>query len=356
MRLALALGRRGQGHCWPNPAVGCVIVREGRIIGRGTTGAGGRPHAERVALDRAGAAARGATAYVSLEPCAHHGQTPPCVGALVAAGIARVVVAAGDTDPRVAGRGIAQLRAAGLAVTTGVLAEEARADLAGFLRRAADGRPWITLKLAASFDGRIATAGGESRWITGPQARRLVHAMRARHDAVMVGAGTARADDPMLNVRALGIAHQPVRVVVSRRLDLPRDGALARSAGEVPLWLCHGPDATEGRRAAWEALGARLIPCALAGGQVDMGSACRALAQAGLTRIFCEGGAALGAALLSAGLVDELVGFTAGMALGVEGLPSVGVMGISALDEAERFRLAEVRPVGGDVLHRWIRG
>lgn len=356
MALALMLGRRGQGRCWPNPAVGCVIVREGRIVGRGTTGAGGRPHAERVALDRAGPAARGATAYVSLEPCAHHGQTPPCAEALIGAGVARVVVAVRDTDPRVAGRGLALLRAAGVEVSEGILAEEAAADLAGFLRRADGGRPWLTLKLASSFDGRIATASGESRWITGGQARAWVHGLRARHDAVLVGAGTARADDPMLTVRGLGVVPQPVRVVVSRRLELPPDGRLARSAAEVPLWLCHGPDANAARRAQWQALGARLVPCALSpGGQVDPESLCDALGQAGLTRIFCEGGATLAASLISAGLVDELIGFTAGLVLGAEGLPAVGAMGISALDEAARFRLAEVRRIGGDVAHRWRR-
>lgn len=355
MRLAISLGRRGQGRCWPNPAVGCVIVREGRIVGRGWTAPGGRPHAEVVALSQAGGAARGATAYVSLEPCAHHGKTPPCADALIAAGVARVVVAVEDTDPRVAGQGLAMLRAAGVEVTTGVLAEAAAADLRGFLRRADGGPPWITLKLATSFDGRIATASGASQWITGPEARRHVHAMRGRHDAVMVGAGTARADDPMLTVRGMGMTHQPVRVVVSRRLDLPQDGQLARSAGDVALWLCHGPDVDEDRRAAWAARGARLVPCALAGRQLDPESLCAALGQAGLTRIFCEGGAALAASLLSAGLVDELAGFTAGMALGAEGLPAVGAMGISDLAEAHRFRLAETRQVGGDVLHRWLR-
>lgn len=355
MRLALSLGRRGQGQCWPNPAVGCVIVRAGRIVGRGWTQAGGRPHAERVALDQAGAAARGATAYVSLEPCAHHGATPPCAEALIAAGVARVVAPLEDSDARVSGRGFALLRRAGIAVTTGVLAEEAAADLAGFLRKASRGRPWVTLKLASSFDGRIATATGESQWITGPQARRAVHGLRARHDAVMVGAGTARADDPMLTVRGLGVARQPVRVVISRRLDLPQEGRLARTAGEVPLWLCHGPEVDAARLSAWAARGARLLPCALAGRQVDPASVCAALGAAGLTRVFCEGGGALAAALLGAGLVDELVGFTAGLALGAEGQPAIGAMGLSALAEAERFRLAELRAVGGDVLHRWLK-
>ena len=355
MALALALGRRGQGQCWPNPAVGCVLVRDGRIIARGHTQPGGRPHAEQVALARAGVRARGATAYVSLEPCAHHGATPPCAGALIEAGVARVVAPLADPDPRVSGAGFAMLRAAGVEVTTGVLADQAASDLAGFFSKITQGRPLVTLKLAASFDGRIATASGQSQWITGLRARRLVHHLRARHDAVMVGAGTVRADDPMLTVREMGVSHQPVRVVVSRRLDLPRDGRLAASAHKVPLWLCHGPDADAERCAAWAALGARLLPCAPNGRQLDMRAVLAALAARGLTRVFCEGGAALAAALLAGGLADALVGFTAGLAIGAEGMPMVGALGISALEEAERFRLVEARQVGEDVMHRWQR-
>ncbi|MBK45660.1 MAG: riboflavin biosynthesis protein RibD [Roseovarius sp.] len=355
MALALSLGRRGMGQCAPNPAVGCVIVREGRIVGRGATAPGGRPHAETQALAQAGAAARGATAYVTLEPCAHHGATPPCAEALIAAGVARVVATFDDTDPRVSGRGFAMLRAAGIAVTTGVLAEEAARDHAGFLIRNEVGRPLVTLKLAASFDGRIATASGHSRWITGAEARRTVHAMRARHDAVMVGAGTARADDPMLTVRGMGVARQPVRVVVSRRLDLPLMSQLARSAREVPLWLCHGAEVDEALVAAWREVGARLVPCAVTGGQVDPAALLQALGAAGLTRVFCEGGGALAASLLAAGLVDELVGFTAGLAIGAEGLPAIGALGLARLEEAQRFELMEARALGPDVMHRWVR-
>ena len=205
LRLALSLGRRGMGQTWPNPAVGCVIVKQGRVLGRGTTAPGGRPHAEPQALAKAGEGARGATAYVSLEPCAHHGQTPPCTDALIAAGVARVVAPLADTDARVAGQGFAALREAGIEVSTGLCVDEAEEDHAGFFMRTELGRPFVTLKLASSFDGRIATATGDSQWITGPQARRLVHMMRHRHDAVMVGAGTARADDPSLTVRDMGV-------------------------------------------------------------------------------------------------------------------------------------------------------
>lgn len=218
MAHALRLGARGLGRTWPNPAVGCVIVKAGRVVGRGWTCPGGRPHAEPVALAQAGAAALGATAYVTLEPCSHHGRTPPCAEALIAAGLARVVTATGDPDPRVSGRGHAMLREAGIAVTERVLEAEARTAHAGFQKRVTEGLPFVTLKLAATLDGRIATASGESRWITGSLARRAVHAMRMRHDAVMVGVGTAIADDPDLSVRDLGSGHQPVRIVVDSLL------------------------------------------------------------------------------------------------------------------------------------------
>ncbi len=356
MALALSLGQRGQGKCWPNPAVGCVIVRNGRIVGRGWTRPGGRPHAEIVALDQAGAAARGATAYVSLEPCAHHGKTPPCAEALILAGVTRVVTALTDPDPRVAGAGHARLTRAGVTVIEGVMAHKARAAHAGFLLNRSQGRPMVTLKLASSFDGRIATANGESRWITGTGARRMVHAMRARHDAVMVGGGTARADDPALTVRGLGVAKQPVRVVCTRRLDLPLTGQLANCASDAPLWLCHGGDVQPDLRDAWSGLGARLLPVATdQGGQLDPDAILQALGAAGLTRVFCEGGSAFAASLLGAGLVDNLVGFTAGLALGAEGRPALGALGLDRLGDAPRFRLVETRAIAGDVLHRWSR-
>ncbi|MEL7255709.1 MAG: bifunctional diaminohydroxyphosphoribosylaminopyrimidine deaminase/5-amino-6-(5-phosphoribosylamino)uracil reductase RibD [Pseudomonadota bacterium] len=355
MRLALSLGRRAQGRTWPNPAVGCVIVQGNRIVGRGWTAEGGRPHAEPQALAQAGTAARGATAYVSLEPCAHHGKTPPCTDALIAAGIARLVCPIQDEDPRVAGLGFTRLREAGVEVVTGVLQAEAAHDHAGFFQRMSHARPWVTLKLANSFDGRIATASGMSQWITGPEARHAVHAMRARHDAVMVGGGTARADDPMLTVRGHGEMRQPVRVVASRKLDLPTDSKLALSAGEVPLWLCHGAGIDADRARRWQGLGASLLECDVEGGTLDAQSILAALAEQGLCRVFCEGGGALAASLLGADLVDELVGFTAGLGIGAEGLPSLGAMGLSDLSEAPRFHLRDVNQIGGDVMHRWLR-
>ena len=359
MSFALAIGARGMGHVWPNPAVGCVIVKDGRVVGRGLTQPGGRPHAEAVALSQSGSAARGATAYVTLEPCAHHGETPPCAEALVAAGVSRVVTAIEDPDPRVAGRGHKILEDAGISVKTGVLEPEARKDHRGFLLRATKGRPSLTLKLANSFDGRIATATGESRWITGADARRYVHAERLRHDAVLVGGGTARADNPELTVRGFGRVDQPVRIVASRHLNLSRDCRLIQSQDQGPVWLVH--DGADGAISAadleaWDATGVtRIGALSGTGGQLDPLGILQALGERGLTRVFCEGGGALAASFLLAGLVDELVGFTAGVALGAEGQPSLGALGIEILADAPRFELVECRPVGHDVLHRWAQ-
>ncbi len=357
MALALSLGRRGMGQVWPNPAVGCVLVQGNRIVGRGWTQPGGRPHAEVIALEQAGEAAKGATAFVSLEPCAHQGQTGPCCDALIASGVARVVTALADPDPRVAGEGHRRLEAAGVKVQTGLCGEEARRDHEGFLLNRTKGRPMVTLKLANSFDGRIATATGESQWITGPDARHMVHAMRARHDAIMVGGGTVRSDDPSLTVRGLGAVRQPVRIACSSRLTLPTQSQLFETAKEVPVWLCHGPAPRANNAEAWRNAGADLIEVpVIPGGQLDPHKVLEALGQRGITRLFCEGGGTMAASMLQADLVDHLVGFTAGIAIGAEGTPSIGAMGLDELAEAPRFRLLESRAVGPDVMHHWVRG
>ncbi len=244
---------------------------------------------------------------------------------------------------------------AGVEITSGVMETAARAAHQGFFTRITQGRPMVTLKLASSFDGRIATGTGQSQWITGPEARRVVHAMRATHDAVMVGGGTARQDDPSLTVRGLGVARQPVRIVVSRRLDLPLMGQLARTAADVPVWICHGTDVDPNLHRTWEELGAKLLPCAARGAQLDTEAVLASLAGEGLTRVFCEGGGMLAASLLEAGVADRLVMFTAGLAIGAEGLPSIGALGVAHLSEAPRFELEDVRAVGGDVMHVWRR-
>lgn len=356
MALALALGNRGIGRVWPRPSVGCVIVQGDRIVGRGVTDGTHGSHGEVMALAQAGAAARGATAYVTLEPCSHHGRQPPCCDALISAGVRRVVSAMEDPFPEVSGRGHSRLRAAGVEVDVGLMATEARAAHAGFLSRVERGRPSLTLKLATSFDGRIATASGESQWITGTEARAWVHLQRSRHDAVMVGGGTARADDPSLTVRGLGIADQPLRVVVSRRLDLPVPSKLSQTAKEVPVWLIHGADAPMDRRAVWADAGAVLLEAAPGPArQLDPDAMLARLGEAGLTQVYCEGGGSFAASLLCAGLVDRLIGFTAGLALGAESWPALGAMGLSELADAPRYDLVTCRPVGADVLHDWRR-
>lgn len=352
--LAIRLGARGAGRCWPNPSVGCVLVKAGVIVARAATAPGGRPHAEVQALQIAGNSAGGATAYVSLEPCAHDGATPPCARELASAGVARVVTALADPDPRTAGAGHALLRAAGVEVVPAAAEDAGREAHRGFLSRVQRGRPYLVLKLAASVDGRIATATGESRWITGASARKCVHGMRARADAVLVGGGTARADDPALTVREFGPVAQPVRVVASRHLDLPTGGSLAGTPGAGPLWLVHGPDATAPRRATWERAGARLLQASLGPGrQIDPLGMMEKLAAEGIGEVFCEGGGMLAASLLQAGLVDELVSFSAGLALGAEGQPALGPLGVDRLAEAPRFRLHRMEPVGADAMLVW---
>ncbi|MFK7943801.1 MAG: bifunctional diaminohydroxyphosphoribosylaminopyrimidine deaminase/5-amino-6-(5-phosphoribosylamino)uracil reductase RibD [Paracoccaceae bacterium] len=353
MQSALALARRRLGQTWPNPAVGCVIVQDGRVLGRGATAPGGRPHAETIALDVAGNCS-GATAYVTLEPCAHHGQTPPCTDALIAAGISRVVCAVPDSDPRVAGRGIERLKASGIDVTVGCLAEAARAINAGFFSRIERGRPWVTLKLATTLDGRIATRTGESRWITGPEARRRVHLLRAQSDAVMIGAGTARTDNPMLDVRELGLARsKPVRVVVDSSLSLPLTHKLATTAETQPLWLMHRAEADPARVSAFAGIGANTIATDAHNGVLDIGEALSLLGARGLTRVLVEGGGQLAASLLDAGSVDEIALFTAGKAFGGDGTPAVRGFGLDVLENAPQFDLIRIEAVGADTLSTW---
>ncbi len=357
MGAALALARRNLGCVWPNPAVGCLLVREGVIVGRGWTQRGGRPHAETEALRQAADEARGATAYVTLEPCAHRGETPPCADALIAASIARAVIALEDPDPRVSGRGIARLRAAGIAVDTGV-SEAAAAELnRGFLIRCTEGRPLITVKLATSLDGRIATGTGDSRWITGDQARRFAHRLRYEHDAVMVGSGTAIADDPELTCRLSGLANRSlVRIVADGRLRLPPASRLAATCRNAPTWVLTRADAPADRRSRLEALGVRVIDVATGdGGDLDPRAIALTLGALGLTRVMIEGGGTLVAAFLAAGLVDGLAWFHAPRVLGADALPAARLTGIDRLADAPAFVRREVLELGEDVLETYAR-
>jgi diaminohydroxyphosphoribosylaminopyrimidine deaminase/5-amino-6-(5-phosphoribosylamino)uracil reductase len=352
MRAALALARRGLGAVWPNPAVGCVIVKNGRVVGRGWTQPGGRPHGETEALRRAGEAARGAVAYVSLEPCCHWGRTPPCVDALVTAGVRRVVVALEDPDPRVAGEGLRRLRAAGLDVEVGLCAEEAAEVNAGFLSRLRLGRPLVTLKFATSLDGRIATASGESQWITGPPARERAHALRASHDAIMVGTGTVIADDPQLTCRLPGLDHRsPVRVVIDRHLRIPPAARLIADARRIPTWVLTLRSADPARRATFLANRITLIDVDPdREGQVDLAAALKALGEHGITRLLVEGGAGLVAAFLRARLVDRLVWVHAPLVIGGEGVPAIAGLDLAALADARAFERLSTETIGVDVL------
>jgi diaminohydroxyphosphoribosylaminopyrimidine deaminase/5-amino-6-(5-phosphoribosylamino)uracil reductase len=356
MRAAIALSRRARGSTWPNPAVGCVIVRDGAIIAQGVTAPGGRPHAETQALAMAGAAARGATAYVTLEPCSHHGQTPPCADALIEAGIARVVVAAGDPDKRVNGAGIARLRNAGIEIITGVLEAEATEMLAGFFARVRLGRPRVTLKLAATLDGRIATATGESQWITGTPARKAAHALRGQHDAVLVGVGTVLADDPDLTCRIPGYAPHPcVRVIFDSHIRTPLMARVVSTAHDAPTWILHRDGADPARVAAMTAAGVRCIRVPRDEMGIQPAAALAALGHAGLTSVLAEGGASLAAALLRAGLVDRVAWFSAPSLIGGDGFPAVQAMGVADLRDMARFRRVAERRIGDDVLAEFTR-
>ncbi|MDJ0867478.1 MAG: bifunctional diaminohydroxyphosphoribosylaminopyrimidine deaminase/5-amino-6-(5-phosphoribosylamino)uracil reductase RibD [Myxococcota bacterium] len=356
MRQALAQARRALGRTWPNPAVGAVVVRGGRVLGRGFTQPPPGPHAEVVALERAARrhgrrALRGASLAVTLEPCRHHGRTPPCADTIRAAGIRRVWIGHRDPHPLVAGGGLRALRRAGIEVREGVLGDACREQHRGFLSRVERGRPHVLLKLAASLDGRIATASGESRWVTGPEARAAVHALRARSDAVLVGSGTARADDPVLTARRGGrVVHRPVRVVVDSRLRLAPEARLLRGPDPERTWVLCGRDAPAARRRALEAAGARLLPVPTRRGKLSLPAALRRLAREGLGTVLVEGGGGLAAALWQAGLVDELLWFVAPKLLGADGRPALGPLGLRRLRSAPSLEIAHVRRVGCDWL------
>jgi diaminohydroxyphosphoribosylaminopyrimidine deaminase / 5-amino-6-(5-phosphoribosylamino)uracil reductase len=360
MALALALGRRGLGRVWPNPAVGAVIVRHERsgpvIVGRGWTQPGGRPHAETEALLRAGAGARGATLYVTLEPCSHHGKTPPCVDAIVAAGISRVVAALEDPNPRVAGQGFARLKAAGIAVDLGLGATQARRDHAGHVRRITDGRPLVTLKLAVSADGKAGSAGRRPLAITGAPARARAHLLRAQHDAILVGIGTVLADDPELTCRLPGmLARSPVRVVLDSHLRLPPTSRLVAGARAVPLWVIASEQAAVAAEKVLRAHGVEVLRVARAPGGLDLGDALKQLAARGITRLLVEGGPIVAAGFVTSDLVDAAVLFRAPHMVGSDGIDALEGLPLSVLTAAPRFVALDAEQAGDDVVELFER-
>ena len=346
MARAIRLAARGLNTTDPNPRVGCVIASVDEVLGEGYHQRAGGPHAEVLALAAAGERARGATAYVTLEPCSHHGRTPPCGDALLAAGIARVVYAIGDPNPRINGNGVARLMEAGVEVTGGVLEASARALNPGFLSRMERGRPWVRVKLAASLDGRTALAGGESRWITGDAARADVQRLRARASALMTGVGTVLQDDPRLNVRLPGATRQPLRVVLDPGLETSPEARILAPPGEA-LVMTASEDAVRAGRLA--AAGARVETVAPGEGGLDLAAVLARLAELEVNELHVECGATLAGALLRQGLVDEIVVYMAPTLLGEGARPLLGLGPLASMDERPRLELLSVRRVGADL-------
>lgn len=354
MQLALALGRRGQGRTWPNPAVGAVVAKDGTIIGRGWTQARGRPHAEPVALQRAGEAARGATLYVTLEPCSHHGKSPPCADAIIAAGISRVVSAIEDPNPEVGGQGHARLRAAGLAVDVGLCGGEAAHDHAGHFLRVREKRPFVILKLAVSADDKIAATGHSPVAITGEAAKQHVHLLRAQSDAILVGIGTVLADDPLLTCRLPGMeAQSPVRVVLDRALRLPGASRLIHSARAHPLWVMTSDISEAAASMKLGAAGAHIMhrPVTTAPPPgLDLLEVLHALADKGITRLLVEGGARVASSFISAGLVDEVWLLRGPEKIGNDGIAALDAQPLGVITQSPRWRVRATEALGQDAL------
>lgn len=341
MKIALTLAQRGLGRVWPNPAVGCVIVKDDTVVGRGWTQPGGRPHAETEALARAGEAAKDATAYVTLEPCSHFGKTPPCADALISAGIKRVVVALEDPDPRVSGNGIKKLKDAGLDVTINVCRDEALKINEGFFLKVLKKRPLFTMKVATTLDGKIAVHTGESQWITEATTRMQGHLLRANHDAIMVGIGTATDDNPQLTCRLPGLTdYSPVRIIVDRRMRLPLTNHLVTHAAQIPTWMFTLGDQDDIRAQAYREAGIELITPPDTHnhqGGITLTWVAEELALRGLTRVLVEGGSHLAAAMFRRNLVDRLCWMHAPRVMGHDGIPAVQAFGIDHLEDTPFF-------------------
>jgi diaminohydroxyphosphoribosylaminopyrimidine deaminase / 5-amino-6-(5-phosphoribosylamino)uracil reductase len=357
MEAALNLGSRSLGLAAPNPAVGAILVRDRAIVGRGVTAPGGRPHAERIAIDQARAAARGATLYVTLEPCSHFGVSPPCVDAVIAAGVARVVSAMEDPNPLVGGQGHARLKAAGIAVSVGARAAQARRDHLGHILKVTAGRPCVTLKLAETADGFASGGSNDARLrITGPIADLRVQIMRSTHEAIMVGIETALADDPALTVRLPGVDREPLRVVLDTRLRLPERSRLAATAADIPTLVLAGTAAPDEAARRLEGLGVMIerVP-ADADGRVDLHQALRTLAARGITRVFSEGGPKVAARLIALKLADAIALITADKPLGRPGVAALDAEARAALLDDTSYRRVETFAYGPDTMRLWER-
>lgn len=354
MNLALALGRRGQGRTWPNPAVGAVVVKDGVIVGRGWTQSGGRPHAEPEALARAAEASRGATLYVTLEPCSHHGKSPPCADAIVAAGIARVVSAIEDPNPDVAGQGHARLRAAGIEVDVGLCADEAARDHAGHFLRVREKRPFVVLKLAVSSDDKIAAAGYRQVTITGEAAKSRVHLLRAQSDAILVGIGTVLADDPTLTCRLPGLdAQSPVRIVLDRALRIPGTSKLVHSARVHPIWVMTSDMSEAPAAMKLGGAGAQIIrvPTTMTPSPgLDLKAVMTALSERGVTRLMVEGGAKVASSFLKQGFVDEVWLLRGPDEIGPDGIGALDAQPLSIITQSPQWRSRATEHLGRDSL------
>lgn len=349
MKMALDLARRGLGRVYPNPAVGCILVKDRRIIGRGWTGAGGRPHAESNALKNAVCDAAGATAYVSLEPCAHYGQTPPCADALIKAKISRVIIATDDPDSRVNGKGAKMLEKAGIKVELGLLQQQAKSLNLGFFQRISMNKPMVTIKIASSSDGKIATIKDEKSWITGPQSRMRGHLYRANHDAIMIGINTAMIDDPMLDCRLPGLeGRSPIRVVIDTHLKLPLESKLCKSAHIIPLWIITCSSNSKIIK-AFEMTGVKVYTVKSdLNNQVDLKAALNILSDEGITRLLSEGGSQLNASLIKASLVDKLIWFKSSDFVGDDGVDALNDMAMDQLDQYIKLTTVDEGTTGSD--------
>jgi diaminohydroxyphosphoribosylaminopyrimidine deaminase/5-amino-6-(5-phosphoribosylamino)uracil reductase len=354
MRLAFALGRRNLGYTWPNPAVGALIVKDGIILGRGWTQQGGRPHAEVEALRRAKKAAQGATMYVTLEPCSHQGKTPPCADAIIRAGIARVVSALEDPNPEVAGQGHEKLRAKGVAVDIGLGADEARFVHAGHISRVTQGRPYITLKLAMSADGKAGLAGRKQAPITGEPARERVFQMRAANDAILVGIGTVLSDDPQLTCRLPGMFERsPVRVVLDAQLRVPLSTSVVATVRETPTWVFASRKASPIAEEILQQKGCKVFRVDERGGRLDVQQVSKTLAEQGITRLIVEGGPTVAASFVESDLVDEAVLLRGEKTIGATGIDPLEKMPLEAL--IDRLASCGSEKLGADTVERFVR-